>query len=138
MNAQSANKATKPADWLVSHDLVSDAIREQVCDGIIYEKRPAKAPDGSVVPGLYNAWIWLDNPKQYNSYTTEMVKGIILAFRAASNARDVVATVFTGLSAPAATPRNTPSTTPATPRNTASTSPFSTTWSPRSWNATSR
>ncbi len=97
MNAQPATKTTEPADWLISHDLVSDEIRDQVSDGVIYEKRPAKTPDGSVVPGLYNAWIWLDNPSQYNSYTTEMVKGIILAFRAASNARDVVATVFTGV-----------------------------------------
>ena len=96
MNAQPATKTTEPADWLISHDLVSDEIRDQVSDGVIYEKRPAKTPDGSVVPGLYNAWIWLDNPSQYNSYTTEMVKGIILAFRAASNARDVVAAVFTG------------------------------------------
>ncbi len=97
MNAQPAPKAAEPADWLRSHDLVSDEIRERLADGVIYEKRPAKAPDGSVVAGLYNAWIWLDNPSQYNSYDTEMVKGVILAFRAASNARDVVATVFTGV-----------------------------------------
>src|SRR5208283_3183619 len=61
-----------------------------------YEKRPVKTPDGTVVPGLYNAWIILDNAEQYNAYTTEMVKGVILAFRAASAARDVVAVVFTG------------------------------------------
>ncbi|MBP8298446.1 MAG: 6-oxocyclohex-1-ene-1-carbonyl-CoA hydratase, partial [Burkholderiales bacterium] len=41
--------------------------------------------------------IWLDNPGQYNSYTTDMVKGVILAFRAASNARDVNCVVFTGV-----------------------------------------
>ena len=64
--------------------------------GVRFEKRPAKRPDGSVAEGLYNAWIWLDNPTQFNSYTTEMVKGVILAFRAASNSRDVVAVVFTG------------------------------------------
>ena len=84
-------KATAPAE-LNDHNLV----REIVAPGVIYEKRPARTPDGKVVPGLYNAWIILDNPKQYNSYTTEMVKGVILAFRAASNARDVVACVFTG------------------------------------------
>jgi 6-oxocyclohex-1-ene-carbonyl-CoA hydrolase len=50
-----------------------------------------------VVPGLYNAWIWLDNPTQFNSYTTDMVKGAILAFRAASDARDVNCVVFTGV-----------------------------------------
>jgi 6-oxo-cyclohex-1-ene-carbonyl-CoA hydrolase len=64
--------------------------------GVLFEKRPAKNHDGSIVPGLYNAWIILDNQKQFNSYTTEMVKNVILAFREASNARDVVAVVFTG------------------------------------------
>ena len=53
-------------------------------------------PRAKLAPGLYNAWIWLDNPGQYNSYTTEMVKALILAFRAASNARDVNCVVFTG------------------------------------------
>ena len=61
-----------------------------------YEKRPAQLPDGTVAEGLFNAWIWLDNPSQFNPYTTGMVKGVIRAFRAASNARDVVAVVFTG------------------------------------------
>jgi 6-oxo-cyclohex-1-ene-carbonyl-CoA hydrolase len=64
--------------------------------GVRYEKRPAHRPDGREVPGLFHAWITLDNPSQLNSYTTEMVKQTILAFRAASNARDVVAVVFTG------------------------------------------
>ena len=64
--------------------------------GVRYEKRAARTPDGAIVQGLYNAWITLDNPSQFNSYTTDMVKGTILAFRAASCARDVVAVVFTG------------------------------------------
>jgi 6-oxo-cyclohex-1-ene-carbonyl-CoA hydrolase len=76
-----------------NHDLVDDISRP----GVRYEKRPARLPDGSVVPGLYNAWIWLDNPGQYNSYTTDMVKGVILGMRAASNARDVNCVVFTGV-----------------------------------------
>lgn len=76
---------------LVDHNLVP----ETVVPGVLYEKRPARNLAGEIVPDLYNAWITLDNPKQYNSYTTEMVKGVILAFRAASNARDVVAVVFT-------------------------------------------
>ena len=63
-----------------NHDLVDDIAKP----GVRYEKRPARRPDGSEVPGLYNAWIWLDNPGQYNSYTTDMVKGVILAMRAAS------------------------------------------------------
>jgi 6-oxo-cyclohex-1-ene-carbonyl-CoA hydrolase len=75
-----------------NHDLVDDISKP----GVRYEKRPAKTPDGATVPGLYNAWITLDNPSQYNSYTTDMVKGTILAFRAASNARDVNCVVFTG------------------------------------------
>jgi len=75
-----------------SHELIDDFAKP----GVRYEKRPAKLPDGSVVPGLYNAWITLDNPSQFNSYTTDMVKGTILAFRAASNARDVNCVVFTG------------------------------------------
>jgi len=78
---------------LVDHNLVP----ETVVQGVVYEKRPARDLKGEVVPGLYNAWIWLDNPKQYNSYTTDMVKGLILAFRAASNARDVASVVFTAV-----------------------------------------
>jgi 6-oxo-cyclohex-1-ene-carbonyl-CoA hydrolase len=66
------------------------------CTSVLYELRPAKTPDGQVVEGLHNAWIILNNPQQYNSYTTEMVKAVILAFRRASNARDVNAVVFTG------------------------------------------
>ncbi len=78
------------------HDLVSESTREAISDDVLYEKRPALRPDGSVAEGLYNAWITLNNPGQFNAYTTEMVKAVILAFRAASNARDVNAVVFTG------------------------------------------
>ena len=63
----------------------------------IYEKRPLTDPQGTVVPGLYVTWITLNNPKQYNSYTTEMVKGVIAGFKAASGDRSVVAVVFTGV-----------------------------------------
>jgi 6-oxo-cyclohex-1-ene-carbonyl-CoA hydrolase len=77
--------------FLKNHDLA-----EALAPGIRYEKRPARTADGKPVAGLHNAWIWLDNPAQYNSYTTDMVKGVILAFRAASNARDVNCVVFTG------------------------------------------
>ena len=75
-----------------SHDLVDDVVKP----GVRYERKPARRPDGSVAEGLHNAWITLDNPSQYNSYTTDMVKGVILAFRAASSARDVNCVVFTG------------------------------------------
>ena len=77
---------------LKSHDLV-DAV---AAPGVRYELRPAQKPDGTTVSGLYNAWITLDNAAQFNSYTTDMVKAVILAFRAASNARDVNCVVFTG------------------------------------------
>jgi len=80
-----------------SHDLVADDIREAITDQILFEKRPATLPDGTPVEGLYNAWIILNNPTQFNSYTTDMVKSIILAFRAASNMRDVNAVVFTAV-----------------------------------------
>jgi 6-oxo-cyclohex-1-ene-carbonyl-CoA hydrolase len=82
---------TAPAT-LIDHNLV-DAPMDA---GVLFEKKPAKTPDGKVVPGLFNAWITLNNPAQFNSYTTAMVKSVILAFRAASNARDVVCVVFTG------------------------------------------
>ncbi len=77
---------------LKNHNIVDDFAKP----GVRYELKPAKRPDGRVAGGLYNAWITLDNPSQYNSYTTDMVKGVILAFRAASAARDVNCVVFTG------------------------------------------
>jgi 6-oxo-cyclohex-1-ene-carbonyl-CoA hydrolase len=76
---------------LRNHDLA-----EIVVPGVKLEKRPARTPSGGSAAGLYNAWIWLDNPGQYNSYNTEMVKGLTLALRAVSNARDVSSVVFTG------------------------------------------
>ena len=83
--------STAPAH-LNDHNLVPT----EIVPGVLYEKRPAKRADGTVAEGLYNAWITLDNQKQYNSYTTDMVKGVIMAFRDASNARDVSSVVFTG------------------------------------------
>lgn len=77
---------------LIDHDIVP----YKPVEGVRMEKRPARDAAGKTVDGLYNAWIILDNPKQYNSYTTAMVKGVILAFRVAGNARDVNAVVFTG------------------------------------------
>ena len=62
----------------------------------VYEKRPVRDESGAPVDGLYTAWITLNNPKQFNSYTTEMVKGVIAGFQAASSDRSVVAAVFTG------------------------------------------
>lgn len=61
-----------------------------------YEKKPVKDQNGKAVEGLYSAWITLNNPGQYNSYTTDMVKGVIAGFQSASLDRSVVAAVFTG------------------------------------------
>ncbi len=82
---------TQPG-MLKDHNLVP----EFSVPGVRFEKRPAKTPDGAIAAGLYNAWIVFDNQSQFNSYSTDMVKGAIMAFRAASAARDVVAVVFTG------------------------------------------
>ncbi len=77
---------------IVNHDLVDVEFKE-----IIYELRPCLDFDGNAVEGLHNAWILLNNPKQYNSYTTNAVKEVILAFRKASNDRSVVTVVFTAV-----------------------------------------
>jgi 6-oxo-cyclohex-1-ene-carbonyl-CoA hydrolase len=61
-----------------------------------YEKKPIVDPQGNEVEGLYSAWITLNNPAQYNSYTTEMAKGVIAGFQQASLDRSIVAVVFTG------------------------------------------
>jgi len=76
---------------LNNHELVADYEFQH----IRYERRPLLSPNGEVVEGLFNAWIVLDNPKQLNSYTTDAVKEVILAFRRASVERDVVCAVFT-------------------------------------------
>jgi len=52
--------------------------------------------DGKPVDGLHNVRITLNNPKELNSYTTEMVKEVILALREASNDRAAVAVILTG------------------------------------------
>ena len=62
----------------------------------VYEKKPLRGPTGEVIADLSTGWITLNNPKQYNSYTTEMVKGVTAAFANASLDRSVVAVVFTG------------------------------------------
>ena len=67
---------------LASHNLVESNFKE-----IIYDLHPCLDNNGKEIDGLNNAWILLNNPEQYNSYTTAAVKEIILAFRAASNAQ---------------------------------------------------
>ena len=65
--------------------------------GVIFEKRPILDPSGNPIEGLFSAWIILNNPMQYNSYTTEMVKGVIAGFHRASADSSVVAAVFTAM-----------------------------------------
>ena len=77
---------------LNNHNLVNHEYTE-----ILFERKSAKDFDGNEIEGLYNAWISLNNPLQYNSYTTDAVKEIVLAFREASNDRSVVAIVFTAV-----------------------------------------
>ncbi|MFQ6610375.1 MAG: 6-oxocyclohex-1-ene-1-carbonyl-CoA hydratase [Fidelibacterota bacterium] len=81
----------------MSLDLQSHNIVETEFTEILYERRPCLDKNGNPVDGLYNAWIFLNNPNQYNSYTTAAVKEIILAFRQASNDRSVVAVVFSAV-----------------------------------------
>ena len=91
-------------DWMPRDDKLKD--HALVGDGhwgehdqppcTVYEKVPLRDPKGAEVRGLYSARITLNNPAQLNSYTTEMVKGVIAGFQAASSDRSVVAAVFTG------------------------------------------
>ena len=77
---------------LKDHDLTAP----QPAPGTRYEEAPLVDPAGAAVPGLHVIRITLDNPAQLNSYTTDMVKGVILGMRRASNDRAAVAVVFTG------------------------------------------
>ena len=63
---------------------------------ILVEQRGMKDRTGAPVAGLHNVWITLNNPSELNSYTTDMLKEIILSVRAASNDRAAVAVVITG------------------------------------------
>jgi 6-oxo-cyclohex-1-ene-carbonyl-CoA hydrolase len=74
------------------HNLVKDFRSKE----IIAEKLPLLDHSGDSVKGLFNFWIILDNPGQLNSFTTNMLKELILALRQASNDRSVVAVIFTG------------------------------------------
>ncbi len=91
-------------DWIPrDHDLKDHGVGGEQYWGTyddppctVFEKKPLLDKKGNVVDGLYTAWITLNNPRQYNSYTTDMVKGVIAGFMNASQDRSVVAVVFTG------------------------------------------
>ena len=76
---------------LLNHELVP----EHEFRNIGYEKRPVLDRGGNEIEGLHQIWISLDNEPQLNSYTTDAVKDVILAFRRASCDRECVAVVFT-------------------------------------------
>ncbi len=89
-------------DWLIrddkikNHQIFSDEHfgTQPPCTG--YEKKPLIKPaTGEKVDGLYTAWVTLNNPAQFNSYTTEMIKGVIAGVHKASMERDVMAIIFT-------------------------------------------
>ncbi|MGI6307902.1 MAG: 6-oxocyclohex-1-ene-1-carbonyl-CoA hydratase [Dethiobacteria bacterium] len=83
-------------DGLVDHQVYGEEYFGTEPPCITYEKKPIADPDGKAVEGLYSAWVTLNNPRQYNSYTTEMVKGVIAGMHRASMDRSVVAVIFTG------------------------------------------
>ncbi|HXV76573.1 MAG TPA: 6-oxocyclohex-1-ene-1-carbonyl-CoA hydratase [Candidatus Polarisedimenticolaceae bacterium] len=77
---------------LKNHDLVD----RTEFDGVRYDTVPLRDPDRKTIAGLHVARITLDNPPQLNSYTTTMVKGVIIGMRRASNDRACVGVVFSG------------------------------------------
>jgi len=84
-------------DAIKDHDLWGDEWFGTEPPSIIYQLRPVCDPHHQTAAGLNTAWITLNNPAQYNSYTTQMVKGVIAGFHKASMDRSVVAVVFTGM-----------------------------------------
>jgi 6-oxo-cyclohex-1-ene-carbonyl-CoA hydrolase len=90
-------------DWLPrdseikNHDLWGNEYFNKEPPSIIYELKPIVDKEGNKVKGLNSAWITLNNPAQYNSYTTDMVKGVIAGFHKVSMDRSVVAAIFTAV-----------------------------------------
>jgi len=82
---------------LKDHALFDDSLFSKEAPGVIYEKRPIVDEQGKIVDGLYCAWILLNNPAQFNAYSTRMVKAVIAGFQKASSDRSLVAVVFTGV-----------------------------------------
>ena len=74
------------------HNLVPGFVPKE----LVVSKRAVLDQRGVPVEGLHNVWITLNNPKELNSYTTTMLKELILALRDASNDRAAVAVVLTG------------------------------------------
>jgi 6-oxo-cyclohex-1-ene-carbonyl-CoA hydrolase len=84
-------------DKIKDHDLWGNEFFSNESPGVKYELKPIVDSNGNNVKGLKTAWIILNNPKQYNSYNTEMVKGVTAGFHKASMDRSVVAAIFTAV-----------------------------------------
>jgi len=85
-------------DELKSHQIFGDEHFGTEAPCTMFEKKPLINPTtGEKVDGLYTAWITLNNPAQYGSYTTEMVKGVQAGMHKASMDRSVVAIIFTSM-----------------------------------------
>jgi len=91
-------------DWLIrdnevkDHNLFGDEHFGTEPPCTMYEKKPLINPEtGEPVEGLYTAWITLNNPAQYNSYTTQMIKGVIAGMHRASMDREVQVIIFTAV-----------------------------------------
>ncbi len=90
------NKWPRQTD-VKNHEIFGDEHFGTEAPCVIYEKRPIIDPKTKQeVPGLYTAWLILNNPAQFGSYTTEMTKGVIAGCAKASSDRSVVALIFTG------------------------------------------
>ncbi|SRR6056297_1416751 len=92
------------ADWLPrdnelkDHHLFGDEHFGTEAPCTTYEKKPFVNPNtGEHIDGLYTAWVTMNNPSQFGSYTTQMLKGIIAGMHKASMERDVVAIVLTSM-----------------------------------------
>jgi len=91
-------------DWLPrdneikDHNLFGDEHLGTEAPCTMYEKKPLINPNtGEAVEGLNVAWVTLNNPAQYGSYTTKMVKGVIAGMHKGSMDRDVQAIIFTSV-----------------------------------------
>jgi 6-oxo-cyclohex-1-ene-carbonyl-CoA hydrolase len=81
-----------------SHQIFGDDFFGTEAPCTMYERKPLVNPQtGEPEKDLYTAWITLNNPAQYGSYTTEMVKGVIAGMHKASMERDIVAVIFTSV-----------------------------------------
>lgn len=91
-------------DWLPrdnnikDHHLFGDEHFGTEAPCTTYEKKTFINPNtGEQIDGLNTAWVTLNNPNQYGSYTTDMLKGIIAGMHKGSMERDVVAIILTSV-----------------------------------------